>query len=183
MYYMFLAQGFEETEALAPLDIMRRADIEVYTVGVGAKVITGAHNIPVVADVIDCEIAPDKDCEGIILPGGMPGTLNLEKAESVQRVIDYCVENNKLIGAICAAPSILGHKGLLKGRKAVCFPGFEEQLLGASVLESGVVTDGNIITGCAAGVALEFGFELVKYISGEDIAKHYKGTLLCDRRI
>lgn len=183
MYYMFLAQGFEETEALAPLDIMRRADIEVYTVGVGAKVITGAHNIPVVADVIDCEIAPDKDCEGIVLPGGMPGTLNLEKAESVQRFIDYCVENNKLIGAICAAPSILGHKGLLKGRKAVCFPGFEEQLVDACVLDCGVVADGNIITGCAAGVALEFGFELVKYISGVEIAEHYKGTLLCDRRI
>lgn len=183
MYYMFLAQGFEETEALAPLDILRRCDIEVYTVGVGAKIITGAHDIPVVADVIDCEIAPDKDCEGIILPGGMPGTLNLEKAKSVQSFIDYCVANNKLIGAICAAPSILGHKGLLEGKKAVCFPGFEEQLQGADVLQIGVVADGNIITGCAAGVALEFGFELVKYISGEAVAEHYKGTLLCDRRI
>ena len=136
MYYLFLAQGFEETEAMAPLDIMRRADIEVYTVGVGAKVITGAHNIPVVADVIDCEVAPDKDCEGIILPGGMPGTLNLEKAASVQKFIDYCAKNNKLIGAICAAPSILGHRGLLDGKNAVCFPGFEEQLGDAKVLKN-----------------------------------------------
>lgn len=183
MYYMFLAAGFEEIEALAALDIMRRCDIEVYTVGVGAKVITGAHNIPVVADVIDCEVAPDKDCEGIILPGGMPGTLNLEKALSVQNFIEYCVENKLLIGAICAAPSILGHKGLLDGKNAVCFPGFEEQLGGAKVLGCGVVTDGNIITGCAAGVALDFGFELVKYIRGEAVADHYRGTLLCDRQI
>ena len=120
MYYVFLAEGFEEVEALAPIDIMRRADIEVYTVGVGHKTVTGSHGIPVVADVIDCEIGPDSDCEGIILPGGMPGTLNLEKADTVQKFIDYCAENGKLLAAICAAPSVLGHKGLLNGKKAVC---------------------------------------------------------------
>ena len=181
MYYIFLANGFEETEALAPLDIMRRADIEVYTVGVGSKVINGAHNIPVVADVIDCEIAPDKDCEGVILPGGMPGTLNLEKAESVQRFLDFAAKNNKLIGAICAAPSILGHKSLLDGKKAVCFPGFEEQLGNATVLSDAVVTDGNIITGCGAGAAMKFGFEIVKYIQSEASANHFKAAMLCDR--
>lgn len=182
MYYLFLANGFEETEAFAPLDILRRADIEIYTVGVGGKVITGAHNIPVVADVVDCEIAPDSDCEGIILPGGMPGTLGLEKSKSVQSFIDYCAENNLLIGAICAAPSILGHKGLLEGKKAVCFPGFEEQLLGATVLNDAVTRDKNIITACGAGAALKFGFELVRYISGDDAAEHYKGAMLCDRQ-
>jgi 4-methyl-5(b-hydroxyethyl)-thiazole monophosphate biosynthesis len=181
MFYIFLAEGFEEMEAFAPVDIMRRADLEVYTVGVGAKVITGAHQIPVVADVIDCEIAPDKDCEGIILPGGMPGTLNLEKAASVQRFIDYAVENNLLIAAICAAPSILGHKGLLNGKKAVCFPGFEEQLLGANVRDDAVISDGNIITACAAGAAVEFGLKIVEYASGKAVAEHYKETLLCDR--
>lgn len=181
MYYLFLANGFEETEAIAPLDILRRADIEVYTVGVGSKVITGAHNIPVVADVIDCEVAPDSDCEGIILPGGMPGTLNLEKAESVNKFIDYAVQHNLLIGAICAAPSILGHKGLLKGKKAVCFPGFEEQLFGAKVMNESVIRDGNIITACGAGAALNFGFEIIKYICGDAVAEHYKGAMLCDR--
>lgn len=181
MYYIFLANGFEETEALAPLDIMRRADIEVYTVGVGSKVINGAHNIPVVADVIDCEIAPDKDLEGVILPGGMPGTLNLEKAESVQKFIDFAAENGLLLGAICAAPSILGHKGILDGKRAVCFPGFEEQLGSALVSQDAVVTDGNIITACGAGAALEFGFELIKYISGEAVADHYRKSMLCDR--
>ena len=181
MYYVFLANGFEQVEALAPVDIMRRAEIEVYTVGVGAKVITSSHNVPVVADVIDCEIAPDKDCEGIILPGGMPGTLNLEKAAMVQKFIDYCVENNLLIAAICAAPSILGHKGLLDGKKAVCFPGFEEQLGNADVQSDAVVTDSNIITGCGAGAAMKFGFEIVKYIQSEASANHFKAAMLCDR--
>lgn len=181
MYYVFLAEGFEEVEALAPIDILRRAEIEVYTVGVGAKVITGAHNVPVVADVIDCEVGPDADCEGIILPGGMPGTLNLEKSASVQKFIDYCSENGKLIAAICAAPSVLGHKGLLEGKKAVCFPGFEEQLLGAEVSGEAVMTDGNIITACGAGAALKFGFELVKYIKNAAAAKHFKDAMLCDR--
>ncbi len=181
MYYVFLANGFEQVEALAPVDIMRRAEIEVYTVGVGAKVITSSHNVPVVADVIDCEICPDKDCEGIILPGGMPGTLNLEKAATVQKFIDYCVENKLLIAAICAAPSILGHKGLLDGKKAVCFPGFEGQLGNADVQGDAVVTDGNIITGCGAGAAMKFGFEIVKYIQSEASANHFKAAMLCDR--
>lgn len=181
MYYVFLAEGFEEIEALAPIDIMRRAGIEVYTVGVGHKTVTGAHSIPVVADIIDCEIGPDKDCEGILLPGGMPGTLNLEKSASVQKFIDYCAENCRLLAAICAAPSILGHKGLLQGKKAVCFPGFEEQLAGAEVCDDAVVRDGNIITGCGAGAALKFGFEIVKYIQNEASAKHFKDAMLCDR--
>lgn len=181
MYYVFLADGFEETEAIAPLDIIRRAEIEVYTVGVGAKVVTSAHNVPVVADVIDCEICPDKDCEGIILPGGMPGTLNLEKSKQVQSFIDYCAENNLLIAAICAAPSILGHKGLLDGKNAVCFPGFEGQLEGAKVLNDAVAVDKNIITACGAGAAMKFGFEIVKYVQGEASAKHFKEAMLCDR--
>lgn len=181
MYYVFLAQGFEQIEALAPVDIMRRAEIEVYTVGVGGKVVTSSHNTPVVADVMDSEICPDGDCEGIILPGGMPGTLNLEKNPVVQQFIDYCAENGKLIAAICAAPSILGHKGLLNGKKAVCFPGFEEQLSGADIQNSVVVTDGNIITGCGAGAALKFGFEIVKYIQNDAAAKHFEKAMLCDR--
>ncbi len=181
MYYMFLASGFEETEAIAPLDLIRRAEVEIYTVGVGSKVVTGAHQIPVVCDVIDCEIGPDNDCEGIILPGGMPGTLNLEKSAAVQKFIDYCNQNGRLIAAICAAPSILGHKGILDGKKAVCFPGFEEQLLGATVCPDAVMTDGNIITACGAGAAVKFGLEIIKYIDGEASSKHLAKTILCDR--
>ena len=117
MIYMFLAEGFEETEAIAPLDILRRAELEIATVGVGRKTVTGSHGISVVADVMDCEIMPDENCQGIILPGGMPGTLNLEKSETVGKFIEYAVKNNLVIGAICAAPSVLGHKGILMGKK------------------------------------------------------------------
>lgn len=181
MLYLFLAEGFEETEALATLDVLRRAELEVYTVGVGAKVITGSHGIPVTADVMDCEIMPDESCEGVILPGGMPGTLNLEKSESVQRFVDYAAANNKLLCAICAAPSILGHKGLLDGKRAVCFPGYEEQLGGATVLSLPVCVDGNIITAKGAGVSMQFGFEIVRFFKGTELARHIEAAMQCSQ--
>ena len=169
MIYVFLAQGFEECEALAPIDILRRGGLEIKTVGIGSKTVTGAHNIPVVCDITE-EEATTKDLEGVILPGGMPGTLNLEKNETVQRFIDYTAENNLLLGAICAAPSILGHKNLLNGKKATCFTGFEKELLGAEVIDIPVVADGNIITAYGAGAAFDFGFKLLSYLKGDSFA-------------
>lgn len=168
MIYLFLADGFEECEALAPLDILRRADIPVKTVGIGAKRITGAHGVEVTADITDNEVSTDEILSGIILPGGMPGTLNLEKSEKVQMAIDYADKNALLIAAICAAPSILGHKGILKNKKATCFCGYESELSGARVTDSPVVTDGNIITAYGAGAAFDFGFEILKYLTDEE---------------
>ena len=110
MIYVFLAEGFEETEAIAPIDLLRRSGRNVITVGVGNKTIKGSHGIPVTADITAEEISLNDELEMIVLPGGMPGTINLEKSEYVQSAIDYCVKNRKFIGAICAAPSILGHK-------------------------------------------------------------------------
>lgn len=179
MMYLFLAGGFEEIEALSTLDVLRRAELEVYTVGVGGKVITGAHQIPVTADVMESEIAPDPQMEGVILPGGMPGTLNLEGSARVQECIDYAVENGRLIAAICAAPSILGHKRLLEGRRAVCFPGFEGELAGARVLDTPVCVDGNIITAKGAGVALDFGLEIVRHFQGIEAARRLRGAMQC----
>lgn len=168
MVYVFLANGFEEIEALTPVDCLRRCEIEVRTVGVGGRVVTGSHGIKTVCDVDDFEIKLDENLDMIVLPGGMPGTLNLEKSEAVQGAIDYCAENNVPIAAVCAAPSILGHKGLLKGKKAVCYTGFEDQLVGAEVLDLPAVTDGNIITACGMGAALEFSYEIIsKLISRE----------------
>ena len=119
MYYEFLANGFEEIEALATLDIMRRAGIDVRTVGIGDRTVTGSHGITVAADI--CEQDIDRDgTEGIILPGGMPGTIGLEHSETVGEMISLAAEKGLLIAAICAAPSILGHKMLLKDKKAVC---------------------------------------------------------------
>ena len=173
MIYVFLANGFEECEALAPIDILRRAGFDVKTVGVNGKTAVGAHNIPVMCDITTDEITFE-NLESVILPGGMPGTINLEKDGTVQNAIDYANKNNLLIGAICAAPSILGHKGLLNGKKATCFPGFEKDLLGATVTTESVMRDGNIITAKGAGVAFDFGFELLAYLKDENTANDLK---------
>lgn len=177
MIYIFLANGFEETEALAPCDILRRAGLEAALVGIGGDVITGAHGISVVCDMNDGEIALDSRVEGIFLPGGMPGTLNLERSEAVQKAIDFAAENNILIAAICAAPSILGHKGLLKGKNAICFPGFEQELEGAEISDSFVCLDGNIITAKGMGSAAEFGLRIAEYYKGEKAAKKIRDSL------
>lgn len=173
MIYIFLAEGFEECEALAPIDILRRAGIEIKTVGVGSKTITGSHGIPVVCDIDEAEAVFDS-LEGVILPGGMPGTLNLEKSETVQKFIDYAAQNNLLLGAICAAPSILGHKNLLNGKKATCFTGFEKDLLGATVTNQPVTCDGNIITAYGAGAAFDFGFKLLEYLTDSSTAENLR---------
>ena len=124
MYYLFLADGFEEIEALATLDVMRRAGISVKTVGINSKNVTGNHNITVTADILDEELCFDT-IEGVILPGGIPGTPNLEKSETVQIAIDLASKKGLLLATICAAPSILGHKGLLADKKATSNPDFE----------------------------------------------------------
>ncbi len=180
MIYAFLANGFEETEAIAPIDLLRRSGKDVITVGVGDSIIVGSHGIPVATDTIAQEVPLTDDIEMIILPGGMPGTLNLEKSKYVQDAIDFCAENNKYIAAICAAPSILGHKGLLKGRTAVCYEGFETQLDGAVIGNTSVAADGNIITARGAGAAIEFGLKLVEAVVSEAESKRQRKAILCD---
>lgn len=177
MIYFFLANGFEEIEGLAPVDVLRRSGISVQTVGVGEKTVTGSHGIPVVCDILDSEISLDDSLQGIFLPGGMPGTLNLEKSENVNRAIDYCIENNLLVSAICAAPSILGHKGLLKNKKAICFPGFEAELEGAALSDDFVCEDGNILTAKGMGSAVEFGLRIAEYLTDKSKADKIRSTL------
>lgn len=171
MIYVFLANGFEEVEALTPVDLLRRSGKEVQLVGVGGKVITGSHGIAVQTDITDAEIVLGRELEMMILPGGMPGTLNLEKSEAVQTAIDFCHDREIYIAAICAAPSILGHKGLLNGREAIAYPGFEEQLAGAVISEHSVVQDGHIITAQGAGAAVAFGLKLAEIFNGKEKAK------------
>lgn len=170
MVYVFLADGFEECEALAPADILRRGGIDLKTVGVTGKTVTGAHGIPVICDITADE-AVKEDLSAVILPGGMPGTLNLKKSRAVQELIDFAAEKGLIIGAICAAPSILGAKGLLKNKKATCFTGFEKELTGAIVTDTPVVKDGNIITAYGAGAAFEFGFCLAGALLGKSAAE------------
>lgn len=176
MVYLFLANGFEECEAITPLDILRRGNVEIKTVGIDSNTITGSHNITVNCDIINKDLNFD-NLEAIILPGGMPGTLNLEKDQTVQSALDYCENNGLLITAICAAPQILGHKGLLRGKKATCYPGFEAELLGAEIVNEKVVTDNNIITACGAGAASEFGFKILEYLKGETTANNIKNAM------
>lgn len=164
MIYMFLANGFEEIEALMPLDLMRRAGLPVKTVGVGSLDITGSHGITVKADMLDSDFS-DNSPECVILPGGMPGTTNLDASPIVHKALDLALENNSLICAICAAPMILGKRGILKGKNATCFPGFEEYLEGANV-GGRAVRDGQVITGVGMGAALEFGIEIVAALKG-----------------
>lgn len=180
MIYVFLAQGFEETEAIAPVDILRRSGKEVVTVGVGDNIIVGSHKIPVAADTIAEEIVLDDRLEMIVLPGGMPGTLNLEKNSCVQQAIDFCCKNNRFIGAICAAPSILGHKGLLRGKTAVCYEGFENELEGAHIGSNYVEADGNIITARGAGVAVDFGLKLVEVLCSPEESQRLRKAILCE---
>lgn len=171
MVYVFLADGFETCEALACVDILRRAKIETQTVGVGNKKIISSQKIEVTADKTEDEISFLDDIEGIVLPGGMPGTLNLENSKVVNSFIDFANEKKLLIAAICAAPSVLGKKGLLKEKKATCFPGFEEYLSGAEYTGSFVERDENIITGKGMGVANDFALEIVAYLRDRELAE------------
>ena len=171
MIYVFLADGFEGIEALAPVDFLLRMGVEVKTVGVSGKFCRGAHGINVEADILPEDIESGGGLEGIILPGGMPGAENLNNSADVQRAVDFCLENGRIIAAICAAPFILGRKGVLKGKNATCFPGFEEELEGANVLDVGVVTDGNIVTARGAGVAWEFGAAVGTLLKGGEKAQ------------
>lgn len=178
MVYVFLADGFEIIEALAPLDMMTRAGIEVKTVGVTGKLVSASCGVQVTSDITIDEF-DFYDVEAIMLPGGMPGTLNLENNPDVQKAIDNAVNIDVPVCAICAAPSILGHKGLLEGKEATCFPGFEKTLDGASLSDEYVITDGNMITARGAGVCIEFGLEIVKKLRGADIAESVRKQIQC----
>lgn len=177
MFYVFLADGFEETEAIAPIDILRRAGIHVCTVGVGGDVIRGSHNIYVTADINIDRFEINEGIEGVILPGGMPGTKNLLAEERVLNAVRYCAENGLYTCAICAAPMILGKLGILSGKKATCFPGFEGDLEGAKVTGKHVTTDGKAITAKGAGCATEFGFAIVAAVKGEKAADNVAAAM------
>lgn len=177
MIAVFLADGFEEIEALATVDILRRAGLNVSTVGVATQNPTGAHNMQILADMSESELNLSQ-LEAVILPGGMPGTLNLEKSDQVQAAVAYAVEHSLPIGAICAAPSILGHAGYLQGKKATCYPGFEQELTGATLCD-GVVTDGNITTASGAGVAVDFALELVSILVSANEADTIRRGIQC----
>lgn len=172
MLYLFLAEGFEEVEALTTLDVLRRAGVATQTVGIAGPVVTGSHGVSVTADLTAEEAVRSEKLDGVILPGGMPGTKNLEASDFVKDFLRYCRGNGLLIAAICAAPSILGHLGYLDGKRATCFPGYETELTGAIYTKESVTEDGEIITGNGAGAAHLFGEAVAARFVGKEAAQN-----------
>ena len=179
MIYVFLADGFEEIEALATVDFLRRCDLEVVTAGVGSQDVTGAHDITVLADTVESMLEKSDDVEAVVLPGGMPGTLNLQKSKYVNEMLEYAFDKNIVIAAICASPSVLGAKGMLDEKKATCFPGFENQLGKAIFTGNYVEVDENIITSKGAGCSIDFAAAIAERIVGADKAMHVKAAMQC----
>lgn len=167
MIAVLLADGFEEIEALTPVDMLRRAGLNVKTVGITGKIVCGSHKIPVIADVLPDEIELD-EVSLVIFPGGMPGALNLDASPFTDKIISAVIKNGGRLAAICAAPLILGRRGLLEGKRAICFPGFENELKGAKIEADTVVTDGNITTAKDMTASLAFANELVSLIIGSE---------------
>ena len=160
---LLLAEGFEELEALTPVDILRRAGIEIDTIAIASRNVTGSHGITVVADKVQSEVNP-KDYGTVIFPGGMPGAVNLDASDFSDKMIEAVLANGGRLAAICAAPLVLGRRGLLEGKRATCFPGFESELRGATVTGEDVVTDGNITTASGMPAAYAFALELEKLL-------------------
>ncbi len=177
MIAVLLADGFEEIEALTPVDMLRRAGLDVKTVAVGSKIAVGAHGIPIICDIEAKEVNED-EISMLIFPGGMPGSLNLDASPYTDKFIAAVQKNGARLAAICAAPLVLGRRGLLSGKEAICYPGFEGELLGARISERSVVTDGNITTAKGMGVALEFANELVRIIAGKQKADELSAAVM-----
>lgn len=175
MIYVLLVEGFEEIEALTPIDILRRCQAEVLTVGVTGENVTGSHNITVKADILIDDVKRD-EMSCLIIPGG-PGYTNIEASKKAMDLIAYANDNNILTCAICAAPSIIGKLGYLDGKKATCFPGFEKELKGAVISDEKAVFDGNFITGKGAGAASEFGFLIAEKTLSKEKSDEIKKSM------
>ena len=178
MVYILLADGFEEIEALAPCDMLRRADVEVRLVSVTEKLhVSGTHGISIMADLTVSEMN-SREIEMLVFPGGMPGAKNLDEHPRTDILVRHCLDRNAYLAAICAAPMILGKRGVLAGKKAICFSGFEKYLAGAEIMEGErVVRDGNIVTAVGAGAAVDFGLKLVEIMKGKETAESIRASI------
>ena len=177
MIAVLLADGFEEIEALTPVDMLRRAGLDVRTVAIGSKIAVGSHKIPVICDIEAAEVN-ESELSMVILPGGMPGSLNLDASPYTDKFINAVLRNGGRLAAICAAPLVLGRRGLLSGKEAICYPGFENELKGAKIAEKSVVTDGNITTAKGMGTALAFSEELVRLLCGGERANELSAAVM-----
>lgn len=179
--FLFLATGFEEIEALGTVDILRRGGVRVITVSImGNLKVMGAHNIPVIADYL-FEDADFSDADALILPGGIPGSNHLNTCTRLKELVLQKSQENVILAAICAGPMVLGGLGLLKGRRATCFPFFEPTMIGAISTDKGVEQDGNIITSKGPGFVFGFGLTILKSLRDEEIAEEVAAALLTEQ--
>lgn len=170
MVYMLLGTGFEEIEAIAPLDLLRRANIPVLTVGINGKTVYGGHNIGVEADILIDEMDLT-DLDMIILPGGLGGVASCRASQQAMEALRFAWENGKFVAAICAGPTVLADLGITDGKNATCYPGCEDQMGSANMLpDRTFVWDGNVITGTSAGCAIPFGLALIAALKGHEAA-------------
>lgn len=177
MVVFYLADGFEETEALAPLDILRRGGVNAVTCSITEnKCVTGAHGIPLLADKVLEEL--DENEKMIVLPGGMPGTLNLSACEKLKARLIKAHERGAYLAAICAAPTVFAALGFLDGKRATCYPGMEKELSGAFYSQENVVSDGKIITSRGVGTALDFGFRLLEILTDRENARRVSESIV-----
>lgn len=176
--FIFLANGFEEAEALVTVDVLRRADFKVQTVSITrSKQVAGAHGVVVEADaLIDDVDFSAADC--LVLPGGMPGTSNLDQSEKIKTLLTHHYQKGGLLAAICAAPLVLGRLGMLKGKEAVCYPGFEKYLEGATIAKGKFAVSGNILTGKGPGCVFDFSLKLVELLSNKELAEQVADGLI-----
>ena len=169
MVYMFLGTGFEETEAIAPLDLLRRAGVEVKTVGLNGSVITGSHGIPVAADMEIAEL-DISDAQMVILPGGLGGVASIRACDKAMNAVRTAWEQGKFCAAICAGPTVLADLGITEGRKATCYPGCEGGMGNATMVNAAAGRDGKLITRTSAGCAVPFGLALIEALKGREEA-------------
>ncbi len=175
---IFMADGCEEIEGLTVVDIVRRAKMEIVMISItGKREVTSSHQVTFLTDALAAEVDYDT-LDGIVLPGGMPGTLNLQADETVNKVIRQFATEGRLVCAICAAPSVLGAADVLEGKWATCHPGFEEKLTGAKVEEKEVVVDGNVITSRGMGTAIPFALEIVRYFADDETVEQVRKGLV-----
>ena len=169
MVYILLGTGFEETEAIAPLDLLRRAGVSVMTVGFSGKTVVGGHGIPVVADITLGEMDLTQ-MDMIVLPGGLGGVASIRGSREALDAIRFAWENDKFVAAICAGPTVLSDLGITAGKSVTCYPGCQEDMPGAHYQEAPCVRDGKLITGASAGCAVSFGLMLIAALKGTDDA-------------
>ncbi len=175
--FLFLAEGFEEIEGLTVVDLLRRAEIDITTISITGKLtVTGSHHITTFADAL-FEDVDYEQANMLVLPGGMPGTMNLLEHPGLDTLLREFASKEKDIAAICAAPRVLGTKGLLAGKKATCYPGNETYLAGAQVLNTVVVEDGNIITSRGMGTAIDFSLAIIRHLKGSREAERIAGSI------